>query len=111
LDDVHTVDDLIELSKADKASVRARAVHHMCPCEVKGDVPEIWDRLIAMVDDPDPAVRRWVVHALADGSPLHRTGEIVAALETLWNDPDKKVRKRARFVLNAYRRTGRVNVL
>ena len=32
-------------------------------------------------------------------------------LETLWNDPDKKVRKRTRFVLNAYRRTGRVNVL
>ena len=83
----------------------------MCPCEVKGDVPEIWDRLIAMVDDPDPSVRRWVVHDLADGSPLHRTVEIVAALETMWNDPDRRVRKRVRFVLNAYRRTGRVNVL
>jgi HEAT repeat protein len=108
---VHTVDDLLELSRADKPAVRARAVHHMCPCEVKGDVPEIWGRLIEMVDDPDPAVRRWVVHALADGSPLHRTAEIVEALETLWNDPDKRVRKRVRFVLNAYRRSGRVNVL
>ena len=108
---MRTVDDLIELSKSDKPSVRAKAVHHMCPCEVKGDVPEVWDRLIAMVDDPDPGVRRWVVHALADGSPRRRTDEIVAALETLWNDADKKVRKRARFVLNAYRRTGRVNVL
>jgi HEAT repeat protein len=108
---VHTVDDLIELSTADKASVRAKAVHHMCPCEVKSDVPEIWDRLIAMVNDPDPGVRRWVVHALADGSPKHRESQIVGALETLWNDPDKRVRKRVRLVLNAYRRTGRVNVL
>jgi HEAT repeat protein len=108
---MRTVDDLLELSKAEKGSVRARAVHHMCPCEVKGDVPEIWDRLIAMVDDPDPGVRRWVVHALADGSPLHRTDEIVAALQTLWNDPDKRVRKRTRLVLGAFRRTGRINVL
>ncbi len=108
---MHTVDDLIELSKADKASVRAKAVHNMCPCEVKSDIPEIWDRLIAMVGDPDPAVRRWVVHALADGSPRHRESEIVEALETMWNDPDKRVRKRVRYVLTAHRRTGRINVL
>ena len=39
------------------------------------------------------------------------TAEIVEALESMWNDADKRVRKRVRYVLSAYRRTGRVNVL
>ncbi len=56
-------------------------------------------------------MRLSVVHALADGSPRHREAEVVSTLESMHNDPDVKVRKRVRYVLAAYRRTGRVNVL
>lgn len=64
-----------------------------------------------MTNHPDPGVRLDVVHALGDGSPRDRATDIVGALEGLHNDPDPKVRKRVRYVLSSYRRTGRVNVL
>jgi hypothetical protein len=64
-----------------------------------------------MAADPDPIVRRAVVHMHADGSPRERETQVVATLEALRHDPDRVVRRMVRAVLGAYRRTGRVNVL
>jgi hypothetical protein len=36
---------------------------------------------------------------------------VVEAVERLYNDPDASVKKKARRMLNSYRRTGRWNVL
>jgi HEAT repeat protein len=91
--------------------VRRVAAKALCPCHVRANVPDVWDRLLEMTADPDPGVRSDVIHALADGSPRERAPQIAEALEALYNDPDVKVRKRVRFVLSAYRRTGRLNVL
>jgi HEAT repeat protein len=91
--------------------VRKLAVHFLCPCEVKHDVPPVWDRLLAMVDDPDPKVRAQVLHTLCDGSPRERDPQVVAAVERLRNDPDEGLRRRVRKVLAQYQRTGKINVL
>jgi hypothetical protein len=67
--------------------------------------------LLELARDPDPDVRRMVVHALCDGSPAVYRDQVVRTLEMLAQDDDERVRRGARRVLAAYRRTGTVNVL
>ena len=64
-----------------------------------------------MREDPDERVRSLVLHTLCDGSPADRRDEVVAAVEALGRDPDERIRRRARGVIAAYRRTGRINQL
>ena len=89
---------------------RCEAVRQLCPCHLKHDVPAVWDRLLALASDPDPRVRGAILHTLTDGTPRGRAAEVVAALERLHDDPDDKLRRRARRILAGYRRTGRLNV-
>jgi hypothetical protein len=90
---------------------RKQAVHYLCPCEVKHNVPPVWDRLLAMVDDPDAKVRAQVLHTLCDGSPREREPQVVAAIERMRNDPDEGLRRHVRKLLAQYQRTGKINVL
>jgi hypothetical protein len=90
---------------------RIRALHDLCPCQLKADYPDIWDRLLEMVVDEDAKVRAHVLHVLADGSPRYRESEVVQAVERMWDDPDPGLRRRVRKVLGQYRRTGRIHVL
>ncbi len=91
--------------------VRKLAVHFLCPCEVKHDVPPVWDRLLAMVDDADAKVRSQVLHTLCDGSPRGRETQVVAAVQRMHDDPDEGLRRRVRKILAQYQRTGKINVL
>ncbi|MBU6289648.1 MAG: HEAT repeat domain-containing protein [Chloroflexota bacterium] len=102
---------LIEYSRDADPRVRTWAVNEMCPCDLRMDLPAVWDRLLEMVADPDTSVRSHVLHVLCDGSPRHRVDDVVCGLEALARDPDVKLRRRARKVLAHYRRTGRVNIL
>ncbi|HZG67418.1 MAG TPA: HEAT repeat domain-containing protein [Herpetosiphonaceae bacterium] len=83
----------------------------LCPCHVQADIEQVWDRLIAMVHDPEAKVRSSVLHALCDGSPRVRESEIVRAIESMYHDPDPKLRRHVRHVLASYRRTGKINIL
>ena len=56
-------------------------------------------------------VRDQALHALGDGSPTHLEQRIVEAVEKLYNDSYADVKKKARRMLNSYRRTGKWNVL
>ena len=105
------VDELVGLTRDADPKVRKVALTNLCPCHVRAYFPEAWDRILEMVADPDPQVRSAVVHTLADGSPRHRQTEVLAALEALRNDPERKVRRQVNQVLGQYRRTGRINVL
>jgi hypothetical protein len=64
-----------------------------------------------MADDPDPHVRRWIVHVLCDGSPSIYETRILAVLEKFQHDPDERVKRPARKVLAAHRHSGTLNVL
>ena len=101
---------LDDLDHADP-KVRLQALRELCPCHVRRNVPAIWDRVLRLVHDEDLRVRAAVLHMLADGSPMERCDEVVWAIGTLVHDRDLKLRRRARGVLAAFRRTGRVNVL
>ena len=105
------IPEWLELTRSAVASHRRRALQALCPCEVKSDNPEVWQRVLEMVDDPDNAVRRWVIHVLCDGSPARYRDQIVKALEERYNDSDPRVRKSVRKALNSQRRSGTVNVL
>jgi hypothetical protein len=66
--------------------------------------------MLAMAADPDVKVRRWVLHVLTDGSPRSREVDVIQILGKMREDPDLKVRRRARQILAHYRRTGALNI-
>jgi HEAT repeat protein len=109
--DHEEIAELLRWTEAEDAEIRNEAVQNLCPCHVQANIAPVWDRLIAMVDDPDARVRSTILHTLCDGSPRERETEIVQAIERMYNDPDPKLRRRVRWLLATYRRTGKVNVL
>ena len=56
-------------------------------------------------------MRDQALHALGDGSPNHLEERIVSEVEKLYNDPHAQVKKKARRMLNSYRRSGKWNIL
>src|SRR5205085_2247670 len=90
---------------------RTWAVRPLCPCHLKRNDDQIWNRLIAMATDDDPQVRSTVPCGLCDGTPRSHEQEVIAALERMQHDTDVGVRRRVRKVPTQYRRTGTVNVL
>lgn len=105
-----SIEELLVETKSSNPKHRRAALLQLCPCRVRNNVPEIWDRIIAMSADDDPGVRSIVLHNVCDGSPRNRESEIVTLVESLANDPVHKIRRRARRALATYRRTGIINV-
>src|SRR5262245_58956993 len=97
---------LSQTESADEA-IRAHAVWALCPCHLRRNEPEVWDRILLLVDDPSTRVRSFVFHVLAYGSPRDREAEVVTAIERFQHDPDKRLRRRARQLMAQYRREGR----
>ena len=105
-----TITDLIEATHHRDCKIRRAALLQLCPCRVRSNHMEVWDRIIAMGRDSDAGVRSIVLHNLCDGSPHAREADVVAVIEQLANDTDKKLRRRARNALSIYRRTGVINI-
>ena len=51
------IDELIELTRCENEQVRLRASQQMCPCRVKTDQPDFWQRLFELAEDPSAQVR------------------------------------------------------
>ena len=51
------IDTILALTKHHNGMVRKKSLFQMCPCLVKGDINLFWERILEMVDDPDPIVR------------------------------------------------------
>jgi HEAT repeats len=105
------LDRALDQTRDPDPRTRIRALHDLCPCQLKADYPEVWDRVLVMVGDEDARVRGHVLHVLGDGSPRHREAEVVGAVERLGQDADPGLRRRARKLLAHYRRTGKINAL
>ena len=105
------IPDWLELTRSADFRERRKALHALCPCELKSHVPRVWERVLEMAGDPHAGVRRSIVHALCDGSPAIYQADIIRALESLYHDPDRGVRRMVRNVLARYRHSGSVNVL
>jgi len=103
--------ELLELSKSEDPRDRLKALREFCPCKVRKDLTEVWDRIFEMTHDPDDYVRYQVLHSLCDGSPHELEERIVPVLEEMYNDGCEKIRRQARRVLCSYRKTGKWNIL
>ena len=104
-----TISDLLEQTHDKNPRVRKEAVKLLCPCEVKFDSDEVWDRLFEMVEDEDDNVRSLVFHNFTDGVPKERNERAVAVIESMAHDPHAKLRRRVRKTLARYRRTGNLD--
>ena len=106
-----TVEEYIQRTHNPDPIKRKKALKDLCPCHVKADIPEVWERIFEMCEDEDGDVRDQALHSLGDGSPGHLEERIVAVIEDKYNDPHPNVKKKARRMLNSYRKTGKWNVL
>ena len=105
------IDVIIEISKHPNDDLRFKAVKQLCPCKVKKDIPEFWDRIFELVEDPCPKIRYQVLHIMCDGSPPHVEARIKQALEKFNQDSDPEIRRRAHKVLVSFNKEGVWNVL
>ena len=103
--------EIIELTRVENADVRLKAAQQMCPCRVKGDIPEFYSRLFEMSSDSDSKIRYQILHNICDGSPSHYENQIVEVIERLNTDSDTHIRSAASKVLASYIRTGKWNVM
>jgi hypothetical protein len=101
----------LELTHHPDPVTRKKVLRELCPCHVKRDVKEFWDRIFEMIKDPDPAVRYQVLHNLCDGSPKAREDNVIKAIEEMQSDEDKYIKRRVNQVLTSYRKTGKWNIL
>lgn len=93
------VEDLLELSLSSDPEDRLSAARFLCPCHVRGRLPEVWDALYRMMEDEHPKVRWAAWHTLEDGGlpkdepTLARLGQIFA------RESDPKVRRFAEAIV------------
>jgi len=106
-----SVEEFVEATRNEDPSERMLALRELCPCHVKKNIKEFWDRIIEMIHDPDPDVRYQVVHNLCDGSPNEREFDVINAIKELEHDESRIVRRAVNRVLSSYNRTGKWNVL
>merc|ERR1712119_134055 len=105
------IDEIIEITRHEDAEVRLKAAQQLCPCRVKYDHEEFWDRLFEMVDDPEARVRMQVFHNICDGSPPRLESRVKEALDKLNGDPDSEIRRKVHKVMASFIKTGDWNVL
>ena len=69
VNETECIEELIELSRCPDENVRLKAVQQMCPCRVRTDQPDFWQRLFELAEDESVKVRYQVLHNMCDGSP------------------------------------------
>lgn len=106
-----SVEEFVEATRNEDPKARVLALRELCPCHVKKNIPDFWDRIIEMIHDPDPDVRYQVIHNLCDGSPNEREEDVINAIKELQQDESKIVKRAVNKVLSSYTRTGKWNVL
>merc|ERR1711924_550655 len=99
--DTTDLDEICALMSHEDARVRVRALEQVCPCRMRDAVDEIWDRVVAMVDDRDLGVRKQVLHTLCDDPRVARA-QVLEAVEKLNRETDRDLRRMAHKVLASY---------
>lgn len=111
-DEVCSFDKFLNDTRDTDPIKRAKALRRICPCKIKKNVEEFWDRIIEMHTDESPEVRFAVLHNMLDGSPACMELRVIETVEKLQcNDTDKRIKKICNKVLTVYRKTGKWNIL
>lgn len=69
----------------------------------RAKLPDVWRRLLELTHDSDANVRRWVIEAVRDGSPVKYRRAVIGRLMMLAEDSDGRVRRSAQKALESYR--------
>mmetsp|Transcript_20540 Transcript_20540/g.30511 ORF Transcript_20540/g.30511 Transcript_20540/m.30511 type:complete len:121 (+) Transcript_20540:140-502(+) len=113
--DFSSFEEWLALTKHPKENIRYHAIRKGCPCQVKQDIKEIWDRFFEIIEEEkeeSDRIRYQILHNLCDGTPKYLEERVIDCLENnYWNDSCKKTRRAARKVLTVYRRTGNWNTM
>ena len=104
------MDELLWLSRGRDPRVRRITVKHLCPCHVQRRVDAVWERLLAMADDPSAGVPIDVLHNLTDGLPEGLAEQVTETVARLCTDRAPKVQRYARYLRARQVRLGRVTV-
>ncbi|CAK87498.1 unnamed protein product (macronuclear) [Paramecium tetraurelia] len=104
------ITEILEYTTNEDNDIRLAATSQLCPCKVQEDVPEFWDRVFQLVDDPQSKIRARVLHIICDGSPNRLQNEVMDALYKFNRDSDQEIRRQAHKVL-AKAQKGTWNVL
>jgi hypothetical protein len=105
------IDEILEYTRHEHPEVRLSALQQLCPCHVKNNVDEFWNRILEMVDDSEMGIKKQVLHNLCDGSPKERETDIIQAIKKLSREDDKEIRRICHKVLANYNKTGKWNIL
>jgi hypothetical protein len=103
--------DVLILTHNEDETIRLKALQRLCPCQVKDEVEQFWNRIFEMVNDPCPKIRYQVLHNMCDGAPPELETRVSEALEIFNRDKDKDVKRAAHKVLASYLRTGKWNIM
>ncbi len=58
--DTEDIQTILALTTHVDPIVRQRALKEICPCRVKDDIDQFWNRVLEMIDDPADNVREQV---------------------------------------------------
>jgi hypothetical protein len=93
------VGELLQLSRSEKADERLTATKFLCPCHIRGRIPEVWSAIFRLMEDPEARVRFAAWHTLEDGG-LPPEPDGLARLELLLDrEGDPKVRRFAELII------------
>ncbi|KAK5575474.1 hypothetical protein RB653_006607 [Dictyostelium firmibasis] len=105
-----TMEQYLSLTYSDDSRTRLATLRTMCPCKVKADIDQFYDRIIEMSKDSDRNIRYQAMHNLCDGSPAWREEAVIQTLESMHNDSDPKIRRRIHNILTHYKHTEFVTI-
>ena len=111
IDETEEMDEILALTSCKDERVRLKATREMCPCHVKADREEFWDRIFKLAHDDSEEIRYQVLHNMCDGSPPHLEDKVMKTLEIFNRDSSKKIRRAAHQVMGSYLHTGEWNVM
>ncbi|RUP08583.1 hypothetical protein BC936DRAFT_140121 [Jimgerdemannia flammicorona] len=105
------IDLWLDLTYDADPRIRDEAIHALCPCQLQKTHETVWQRLMELAEDPDVKIRKAIFHTMCDGSPRAMEEEVIGVIERFRNDKDEVLRRKARRMLEHYRRGGNINIL
>jgi len=93
------VSELLRLSRSESADERLYATKFLCPCHIRGRIPEVWSAIFRLLEDDDPRVRFAAWHTLEDGGLPPEPGSLARLESRLNRESDAKVRRFAQQII------------
>ncbi|MGH6987717.1 MAG: HEAT repeat domain-containing protein [Caulobacteraceae bacterium] len=87
------VGELLRLSRAEDAEDRLTAAKFLCPCHIRGRIPEVWRAIFRLMEDDDARVRFAAWHTLEDGGLPPEPDSLAWLASRLDQEQDPKVRR------------------